>query len=415
MLTRRQVLQRLLSMPALSGFLGGSFLGSVVGAPASEALAAPPARDYFHELGIRTFINASGTYTSLTGSLLPEEVVEAIAYASQRYVALDEIQDKVGERIASLLGCEYATVTSGAFSAMTLGTAGVMCGMDEEKVVRLPDTSGMKSEILMPRPPGYVGYVHALTNTGAKVFEVETLDEMERRIDGKTAMLFMLNAYNDTEISHVDLVALGKKHGIPTMNDCAADVPPVENLWKYTDMGYDLVCFSGGKALRGPQSAGLLLGRKDLILAARLHAPPRGATIGRGMKVNKEEVLAMYVALERFVSLDHDALWAQWEAQTNHIRDAAESVPGTETEYHVPDVANHTPSLRITWDEQRIPITGGEVAENMRSGHPSIEILGGDDGLSLTVWMMRPGEEREVARRIKEELTRASEGVKGEE
>lgn len=399
MLSRRTVLKHLGTLPFLGGWVGG--------AAGSAALRTPP-RDYFHELGLRTFINAAGTYTSLSGSLMPDEVVEAIDYARSRYVALDEIQDKVGARIAELLGCESATVTSGAFSAMTLGMGGVMCGMDEDKVARLPDRTGLKYEVVMPKPEHFVGYVHALTNAGAEIIEVETLEEMEEAVNERTAMLFVLNAYNGTDITHEDVVATGRRHGIPTFNDCAADVPPVENLWKYTDMGYDLVAFSGGKALRGPQSAGLLLGREDLIAAARLHAPPRGNTIGRGMKVNKEEVLGMLVALERYLEKDFDAEWRQWQRQIEHIRDAVAEVEGAHPEIHVPEIANHTPSLDIMWDRDRIPVSPDEIRDRLRSGHPSIETAGGDEGIGVTVWMMRPGEERTVAARLREALEEAS-------
>lgn len=408
MISRRKVLRQLLNIPFVGGFLGGLATGSETSAVAHVGGAAGPYRDYFQELGLRTFINAAGTYTSLTGSLMPDEVCEAWIYASRHYVELDAIQDKAGARIAELLGCEYATVTAGAFSAMTLGTAGVLCGMDEEKVVQLPDTTGMKDEIIVVKQPSRIGYVHALLNTGATLVEVGSREELEAAINEQTAMLFMFNAYNDTDISHEDLVAVGKEHDIPTFNDCAADVPPVENLWKYTDMGYDLVAFSGGKDLNGPQSAGLLLGRRDLIEAARLHAPPRGDTIGRGMKVNKEEVLAMLVALEVYLDMDHDAEWDRWESQVQLIDEAAQSVPGTETEQYVPEVANHTPSLRITWDEDRIAISPSEAKERLREGHPSIETAGGSDSLNVTVWQMRAGEERIVAQRIREVLQEAA-------
>lgn len=405
-MNRRILLQRLLSMPFLGGFLGGLAAGRGSASTATIGFAA--SRDYFQELGIRTFINAAGTLTSLSGSLMPDEVVDAIDYAREHYVGLDDIQTRVGERIAELLGCEAATVSSGAFSAMTLGLAGVMCGMDREKVAQLPDATGMKNEVVKLKSEHYIDYVHALLNTGATVIEVNTLQELEDSINDRTAMLFVLNAYNDSEVGHEELVAVGKEHGIPTFNDCAADVPPVENLWKYTDMGYDLVAFSGGKGLRGPQSAGLLLGRADLIAAARLHTPPRGNTIGRGMKVNKEEVLAMLVALELYIEKDHDEERKLWEAQIGHISDTVKTVSGTETEVHVPEIANHVPTLSITWDQSRIALAPADAKERLREGHPSIETGGGSDGLSLSTWMMRPGEERIVARRIREVLTEAS-------
>ena len=192
------------------------------------------------------------------------------------------------------------------------------------------------------------------------------------------------------------------------MNDCAADVPPVENLWKYTAMGFDLVCFSGGKGLRGPQSAGLLLGRKDLIAAARLSAAPRGDTVGRGMKVNKEEVLGMMIAVENFINRDHEADWALWEGQIQHIAEETGSVDGVMPEIHVPDIANHVPSLKLSWDQQKVNISTHDLREKLRMGHPSIQTVGSNEHVGITTWMMNPGEERIVAERIKSLLIEAS-------
>jgi L-seryl-tRNA(Ser) seleniumtransferase len=238
-----------------------------------------------------------------------------------------------------------------------------------------------------------------------KIVYVETRDELEAAISEKTAFLLFINTFNlDGQVQDEDFVAIGKKHGIPTFNDCAADVPPVENLWKYTQMGFDLVAFSGGKGLRGPQSCGLLLGRKDLIAAARLHAPPRGNTVGRGMKVNKEEVLGMLVAIERYLAHDHEKEWAQWEKQVRHISEEAKKVPGVEAEIHVPPIANHVPSLRIYWDQTRIGLRPDDVREALRDGDPSIETVGGKDSVDITTWMMRPGEEKAVGRRLREVL-----------
>jgi L-seryl-tRNA(Ser) seleniumtransferase len=206
-------------------------------------------------------------------------------------------------------------------------------------------------------------------------------------------------------VKHEEFVALGKKYGVPTMIDCAADVPPKENLFKYTKLGFDLVCFSGGKGLRGPQSAGLLLGRKDLISAARLSAAPRGNTVGRGMKVNKEEALGMLAALENFLTRDHEADWKLWEGQIKHIHDVTSSVDGVMAEIHVPEIANHVPSLKVSWDQSKIKMNGNDVREKLRMGHPSIQTVGDKDSLGITTWMLNPGEERIVATRIKEILS----------
>lgn len=409
MISRRKVLRQIANVPLVGGIFGGLLAdGDVDEIPPQLGAPDDEYRDYFNELGLRTFINAHGTITALSGSRMPPEVRDAWDYATHHYVNLDAIQDKAGERIAEMIGCEYATVTAGAFSAMTLGLGGVMSGMDEEKVSQLPDTSGLKDEVIVLKPPHPVGYTHALKNTGATLIEVETRQELEDTINEKTAMLFVLNAYNGTPIEKEELVAVGKKHDIPTFNDCAADVPPVDHLWKYTDMGFDLVAFSGGKGLRGPQSAGLLLGREDLVRAARLHAPPRGATIGRGMKVNKEEVLAMMVAVERYLELDHEEQWGRWESQVQYIKETVETVPGVKGEHYVPEIANHVPTLRITWDQEQVDITPSEADDRLREGHPSIETGGGSEDLSVATWMMRPEEVRVVAQRIKEVLEAAA-------
>ncbi|RMG27407.1 MAG: selenocysteine synthase [Bacteroidetes bacterium] len=401
---RRQLLKGLATLP----FVGGLFGGSALAATAAAAPAAP-VRDYFKELGVRTFINAAGTYTALTGSLMRPETLDAIAYAATQYVNLDELQDRVGERIAELVRAEAAMVTAGAASAITLGTAGVLTGMDAEKARRIPnDMRGIKTEVIIQKTHR-VGYDHAIRNCGVKLVEVETAKEMEKAINEKTAMLWFLNYANPKgQVKYEEFIAIGKKHGIPTFNDCAADVPPVSNLWKYTEMGFDLVCFSGGKGLRGPQSAGLLLGRKDLIAAARLNAPPRGNTVARTNKVNKEEILGMLAALENYLARDHEADWKLWESQIRHISEAASAVKGVETEIHVPEIANHVPSLRIRWNQQQISITPDELRQQLRMGHPSIETVGGNESVDITTWMMNPGEERIVARRIQQLLEAAA-------
>ena len=403
MINRRKLLKGMLSLPLVGGLLQNSH---VLASPLNVSALG---RDYFKELGLRSYINAAGTYTSLTGCMMRPEVMDAINYASKQYVQLEDIQERVGARIAELLGCEDAQVTSGAFSAITLGTAGVLTGMDRKKAAQIPnDLSGMKSEVILQKSHN-IGYSHAIRNTGVKIVLVETKKELEKAINNKTAMLWYLNAHSEnSQISHEDFIAIGKKNGIPTMNDCAADVPPVENLWKYTDMGYDLVCFSGGKGIRGPQSAGLLLGRKDLIQAARISAPPNGDTVGRGMKVNKEEVLGMMVALETYLNMDHEKEWKMWEDQVKLISDKAKSVDGVETEIHVPEIANHVPSLRISWDESKVKVKAADVREALRNGHPSIEVKGGEKTVDITTWMMNPGEERIVAERMQVLLSQAS-------
>jgi len=366
-------------------------------------------RDYFKELGLRTFINAAGTYTALTASLPHPEVIKAINYSALQFVKLEDLQDKVGERLAELLQCEFAMVTAGAASAITLGTAGIVTGGDWDKITQIPnDMTGMKTEVIIQKTHR-VGYDHAIRNCGLKVIEVDSAKELEAAINNNTAMMWFLNASNFLgKVRDEEFVTIAKRHQIPTMIDCAADVPPVEMLWKHTKMGFDLVCFSGGKGLRGPQSAGLLLGKKALVTAARRNAPPNGNTVGRGMKVNKEEILGMLVAIEQYLSRDHQKDWKLWESQVNLIYDAATSVPGVIGEKHVPQIANHVPSLNIKIDQSKVNMTCDQLRIALREGHPSIETVGDASTLGITTWMMIPGEERTVAKRIKEILLSAS-------
>ncbi|OMP80808.1 MULTISPECIES: aminotransferase class V-fold PLP-dependent enzyme [unclassified Chitinophaga] len=403
-MNRRDLLKNMSVIPVF-----GAFAGSANILPLTDAAAPAVAKDYFKDLGIRTFINAAGTYTAMTGSLMRPEVMNAINYASKDFVLLDELQDKVGARIAELLKCEYATVTSGCASAMTLGAAGVLTGMDEKKVAQLPhlEGTGMKTEVIIQRKHD-IAYAHALKNTGLKIVYVDTKEELISAITDKTALMYFLNANNfDGPVQVEEFLKIAQAHNIPTMIDCAADVPPVENLWKYTNMGYDLVCFSGGKGIRGPQSAGLLLGRKKYIQAARLSAPPRGNTIGRGLKVNKEEILGMLIALETYLATDHDKEWKMWEAQIKLIGDAATSVGGVTTTVKVPAIANHVPTLHVSWDAKKIPATAAELKEKLRSGSPSIEIADGETqhAVAITTWMLVPGQEKIVAAALKKALT----------
>jgi len=380
--------------------------GVAAGLIPTKAFAKAPAakRNILKELGIRTFINAAGTYTAMTASLMHDEVVETIKQSAKQFAMLDEVQDKVGEKIAELCHAEAATVTAGCWSALVLGTAGVLTGMDMKKVAQLPNVTGMKAEVIVQKGHN-IGYVHALTNTGAIIVEIETVQELEKAINEKTAMMWFLNSYAPMgKIQHEEWVSIAKKHKIPTMIDMAADVPPVSNLWKYNDLGFDLVCVSGGKAMRGPQSAGILMGKKELIAAARLSAPPRGGNIGRGMKVNKEEVLGMYVALEKYINQDHDAEWKMWESKIDTIAKSVDSIEGVKIEISVPPIANHTPLLFISWDESKVKTSNKDLMLKLRNGSPSIEVMANGTGINITVVMLQDGEEKIVAKRVREEL-----------
>ncbi|MCC6860020.1 MAG: selenocysteine synthase [Bryobacterales bacterium] len=394
MTNRRSFLQALSSLPVI----GGLFEAEPAGAGGLK-------RDLLRELGVRPFINAAGTYTTMTGSLMLPEVIDAINYGSRHYVFLDELHDAVGKRLAELIGSEAAMVTAGAASALTLGTAGVLTGSNRKFVEQIPDLAGMKSEVIIQKAHHFP-YEHAIRNCGVRFVDVETRDDLERAVSGKTAMLFFLNyGNNQGQIKDAEFVELGRKHGIPTFNDCAADVHPVGNVSKWVKMGFDLVCFSGGKGLFGPQSSGLLLGRRDLIAAARMNASPASNTIGRGMKVNKEEMLGLLVAVESFLKRDHERIWQEWERRAAAIIDSVIRVPGVKAEMYLPEIFNRWPHIRVDWDPAKVKAQPQEVVGRLREGEPSIAVLPTREGLDLGVITLRPGEDRIVARRLREVLT----------
>jgi L-seryl-tRNA(Ser) seleniumtransferase len=404
---RRDLIKYLSVTPVAGAALAGDITSLRAATP--ETTAAPK-KDYFQELGVRTFINAAGTYTAMTATLMRPATLEAIKYASGQFCMLDDLQDKVGERIAQITHAEAAVVTSGAFAALTLGMAGILTGKDPARVKVLPklEGTGMKTEVICQKAHA-IGYNQALTNCGVKIVMIETVQELEKAINPNTAAMHFLHVQSDSgKIQHEQWVAIGKKYGIPTTIDIAADVPPVENLWKFNDMGFDFVAISGGKALRGPQSAGILMGKKDIIAAARLSMPPRGETIGRGMKVNKEEILGMMVALEEFVAIDHAAEYRIFQQRIDRIRASVDKVPGITTAVNHPVLGNVTPTLNITWDKSLIKKDGNEMRTQLRQGKPSIEVVGGKDNLSVTAWSLQEGEDKIVALKLKELLEWAS-------
>jgi len=400
---RRDILKGISILP-----LAGGLAGSIIPFETVRATPKSRKRNIYKELGVRTFINAAGTYTFMTGSLMHDYVIDAIESSWQEFCLLDELQDKVGEKVASLVHSEAAVITCGAFSGLTLGLAGVLTGTDVEKVKMLPflEGTGMKSEVICQNAHK-IDYNHALTNTGCKIVYVDTVSDVERAINEKTALMHFLNIEADKgQIKHEEWVALGKKYNVPTSNDMAADVPPVSNLTRFNEMGFDFVVVSGGKAIRGPQSAGILMGKKKIIEAARLHMPPRGYNIGRGMKVNKEEIVGMYVALERFMTTDHEKEFKTWESQIAVIENAVKGINGVSTKIFVPPLGNITPTLEVSWDTNVIKMNTKDLQEKLRNGDPSIEVMGhGDNAINITVWVMRPGQEKIVAKKLKEVLS----------
>lgn len=394
---RREILKGLALVPLTSALASKT--------SAFEAIVPPPpkpaTRDLFKELGVTPVINASVTMTFLSGSLMLPEVLEAINSTSHDFANMYELQDKVGGKIAEMLNVESAMVTSGASCAILLSTAACITGTDHEKIRMLPNLPGERLEVIMQKTHRYL-FDQAVTTTGAKIIEIDGNDEMEKAINERTVMALFFNAAGKSSVTHEDFVAIAKKHNIPTLLDAAADVPPVENLFRFQKIGFDLVTFSGGKMIRGPQSAGLLFGRKDLITAARLNHSPNEAPIGRPMKVNKEEMFGMYAALKAYLDRDHKKEWQDWLNRTKRIGTQLETVQTVKTETVVdPGPANAFPSLKVTWDDTKVKIKPEEVLTALKNGTPSIVANGGKDHLTVGVVLLRPDQIDVVAGRVK--------------
>ena len=393
--------------------------GSLPSTAASNHAATEAAVDYYDKLGVTKIINAAGTYTFLTASIMPPPVQAAVAQAAKHPVRLAELQKASGEYLAKRLQCEGALVTAGAASALTLGTAACLTVANPGAPQKMPvDMAGLKNEIIVQKGHRY-DYDHALLNCGIRFVTVETVSDYEKAFNDRTVMAHFFNAAEDGQISREDWIRIAHQHNIPCFNDAAADVPPISNLWNYTKMGFDLVTFSGGKGVRGPQNAGLLLGRKDLIAAAVANNAPISDSIGRGMKVAKEQIVGMVAAVDWFLSQSDEAMQAEFQARANRIASHLKTIPTLQAKIVIPEVANHVPHLLLNYDHDRIKITARKVADRLRQGNPSIELnpatgtkntrglTGNEDTIVIGVWMLQPGEDLIVAERLRQVLSSA--------
>jgi len=400
------------------GFLGtaAAIVGSILAPRRTFATAAEAAKagvtvkgfgqtgNPYEELGITTVINCEGTMTMLGGSILRPELEAVMAMAGRHFVSIPTLEVAAGQRIAEMLKLPEgytALVTSGAAAAIQSGLAGILTGDNEALIKQLPDLTGMKSEVIIQKSHRNP-FDHQLRSTGVKLIEIETRDQLRQAVSDRTAMMHFTNFANAAGQIKVDeWPKLARQYNLPCMNDAAADTPPVSHLWDYTNMGYDLVTFSGGKAMRGPQCAGLLIGRKELIANALLNNSPHEDTIGRSQKVGKEEIIGMVKALELYLAEDHDSLAKEWQGRLAGIAREVAKVPGVTTTFFTPDIANHVPHMNITWDS-RVAITPTEVSKALRSGKPSIVIGGGEErpGLTMCSFMLQPGEDKIVAEQL---------------
>lgn len=358
----------------------------------------------YEELSVTTVINGQGTMTMLGGSLMRPEVESVMAQAGRHFVNIPELEVAAGKRIAEMLKlpADYsALVTCGAAAAMLSGLAGILTRDNPQFIRQLPELTGMKSEVIIQKSHRNP-FDHQLRATGVRLVEVVDRDDLRKAVNEKTAMMHFSNFANAVGQMKVDEWAkLGKEYKVPTFIDAAADTPPVSHLWDYANMGYDLIAFSGGKAIRGPQCAGLLVGRKDLVSYALLNNSPHEDTLGRSQKVGKEEIVGMVKALECYLQENHDALNKEWQHRLELVSAEVSKIPGVTTKFYVPDIANHVPHMEIRWDK-RISATPREINAALRKGKPAIVLSTGEEGeaLSLNSFMLQPGEDKVIAEAV---------------
>lgn len=374
----------------------------------------------YEGLGVRTLINGRGTWTYLSASLELPEVKQAQLEAAKHFVDVIELQKAVGRRLAELSGAESGMVTSGAAGAMASAAAGCIAGTDPNRIWQLPDTTGMKDQVIMFG--GRIAFDSAIRLTGGKLVIAHTHEELQNAINDKTAMVYTTSLGDRLEKALV----ITKKAGVPLMLDDAAGIPPISNLRLYSQMGCDLYTFSGGKGLLGPQCSGLLLGRKDLIDAALANTNPWEGAVCLPMKVGKEEIMGCLAAVEAWLKMDLDSLDRRWKARVQRIAKLVQTVPGVNTNIYIPKDGNRYPTLRITWDEQAWNFGVEDCARKLREGNPRIELMtasnpsgvlarlnkdfvepGAKNHLEVVSMSLQAGEDLIVGRRLREVLMAA--------
>lgn len=395
----------------------------------AAAIGLDPTGNVYSRLGVKTVINCRGTWTYLSGSLQFPEVRDAQADAGKYFVNMVDLHRAVGRRLAELTGAESGLITSGAAGAMAAGTAACMAGNDPKKIWQLPDTTGLKHEIIMVG--GRSAFDSAIRLTGAKLVLVEKPEDIANAINENTAMIYT----TDLGDKLVREAAVAREHNVPLLLDDAAGIPPIENIKLYAKMKLDLYTFSGGKGLRGPQCSGVLLGRKDLIEAAMRNSCPFEGSVCRAMKVGKEEVIGCLTAIETWLKADSKKLYDEWNLRVDRIAKLVETVPGVRTEIYVPDDGNRYPTLRVSWDQQAWGFSITDCVQKLREGDPVIEVLGIDnpslvsavkegiekpksiskeikeqDHIELVSMTIQPGEEMIVGQRLRTILSAARKG-----
>ncbi|MBS1840874.1 MAG: hypothetical protein JSS69_02060 [Acidobacteria bacterium] len=399
-------------------------------AKSAAAVGLPTDENVYTKLGVKTVINCRGTWTYLSGSLQFPEVRAAQVEASRHFVNMVDLQHAAGRRLAELTGAESGMVTSGAAGSMSTAAAACMAGTDPAKIWQLPDTTGMKHEVIMVG--GRSAFDSAIRLTGAKLILVETPEEIASAINGKTAMIYT----TDLGDKLAKQLAIAKSRNIPMLLDDAAGIPPAENLRLYAQMKIDLYTFSGGKGLQGPQCSGVLLGRKDLIEAGMRNSAPWEGAVCRPMKVGKEEIVGCIAAVETWLKIDPKKLYDEWNARIDRIAKLVETVPGVTTSVYIPEDGNRYPTLKVSWDQDAWGYSIQDCVDQLRAGAPVIEVLGADnpslvpavhegiqkakptrkerpprvDHIELVSMTIQDGEEMIVGQRLRELLSAARKG-----
>lgn len=375
-------------------------------APATAA-AAKSSRAIYDELGIRPILNFRGTHTTIGASKAWPEIHAAMEEAARSFVSLDELQDKIGERLSKLIGTESAIVTTGTAGAITVGTCACIAGTDPKSIRQIPDTTGLKNEVLCLKLHRN-GYDHAVRTAGARMIDIENPERLADAINPRTAMMYWLGGTSGDytwpqTISLEDVLKITKPRGVPVLVDAANMLPPFDNLRKLAATGVDLICVSGGKHMRGPQCSGILAGRRDLTSAARLNMSPYSDSLGRPMKVGREEMVGLWLAAEKYAKLDFEALDKENLRQAEFLRDAVAKVPGIKTSMEPFDRTRKVRRLVVQWDEKALNLTADQVEKQLWDGNPRIAVQRySPQGLMFTCFMNDPGDERPAAKRLQE-------------
>jgi uncharacterized pyridoxal phosphate-dependent enzyme len=361
----------------------------------------------YEQLGIRPVVNFQGTMTTLGASKMWEELHEAAAQASREYVVLEELNEKIGHRLSALIGCEDAMVTPGAAAAICLGTCASLTGSDSQKVRQLPDLTGMKKEVVIQKVHRN-GYDHAIRNSGVRIVDVESERALLDAIGDQTAMMYFLGGTSgdwrwDTPVSLERCRDITRHAGVPLMVDAANMLPPWDNVRRLAKLGVDLICISGGKHMRGPQCSGILAGRRDLIRSAWLNSSPHSDSMGRPMKVGREEMVTAWLTAEKYSRLDFDAIDRLCVRQAEYLERELSAVPGLKLQRTPVDRTRKIRRVQVHWDEQALGITAGDVERLLMEGEPRVAVgRAQPQGIELTVFMNEAGDEKTAVKRLRE-------------